>query len=76
MVTQRSRCPRSHVTGDVSESECTKLAEISSCCVESSRKLIQDRALYERDNIFLKDVVDFVASKLADEDDADLESGS
>jgi glutamine synthetase len=49
-----------------------ELPELATSCVESSEKLLQHRALYERDNIFPPQVISYVAAQLQNENDKDL----
>jgi glutamine synthetase len=49
-----------------------RLAALPKSCVESSRLLIQKRALYERDGIFPPSVIEYVARLLAAENDENM----
>ncbi len=60
-----------YVKGDIFADKelLTRLTSLPSSCVASSRILLRDRDLYERDGIFPSSVVDYVARLLQKEDD-------
>ncbi|UCH84230.1 MAG: glutamine synthetase, partial [Candidatus Latescibacterota bacterium] len=63
-----------YITGDIFRNPglLEKLPVLPASCVESSRILLDKRALYERDDIFPPGVIDYSAASLAAEDDEQL----
>jgi glutamine synthetase len=60
-----------HVTGNIFQNKrlLKKLPSLPKSCVESSRVLLKNRGLYERENIFPKSIIDYMAKLLQAEDD-------
>lgn len=52
----------------------SELSELATSCAESSEKLLQQKDLYERDNIFPSQVINYVAKLLQSENDRYLNS--
>lgn len=62
-----------HVTVNIHEHNAqNNLAEIATSCVESAEKLLQHRALFERNDVFPPQVISHVANVLKNENDKDL----
>lgn len=60
----------SHITGKLSASSYyNELSEMATSCAESSEKLLQHRALFERGNIFPPQVLTYFAKLLQSEND-------
>lgn len=64
----------SYVSGNIHSSPAATrgLAELATSCVESSEKLLAQRSLFERDNVFPPLVISYVAAMLQNENDKDL----
>jgi glutamine synthetase len=60
-----------HVTGNIFKDKklMNKLPSLPHSCVSSAEILLKKRKLYERDDIFPKSIIDFVANLLREEDD-------
>lgn len=64
-----------HVTANIhTNDEYQNLPELARSCVESSEKLLAERKIYEREDIFPPRVIDFVAEQLKNENDRDLDA--
>ncbi|NUN10560.1 MAG: glutamine synthetase [Ignavibacteriaceae bacterium] len=65
-----------YVTGNIFKDKeiLSKLPVLPGSCVDSAEILTSKRELYERENIFPKSVIDYVAKKLQAEDDEDMNS--
>jgi glutamine synthetase len=65
-----------YVTGDIFKNRklFEQLPALPGSCVASSRVLLDNRDLYERDGIFPASVIEYVAAALASEDDEKLNS--
>ena len=64
---------QSHVSVNVHSSPSdTDLAELSTSCVESAEMLMQHRYLYERDNVFPAEVINYISTTLQNENDKNL----
>ncbi|MEJ2719641.1 MAG: glutamine synthetase, partial [bacterium] len=63
-----------YITGDVFQNPRLRenLPVLPASCVESSRILLENRDLYERDDVFPSGVIDYLAAALAAEDDEKL----
>lgn len=65
----------SHVSVNIHGSSLEQeLPNLAQSCVESSEKLLQERPLYERNNIFPSKVIGYVAESLQNENDQYLNS--
>jgi len=63
-------CEHSHVSGNIAASTFyTELSELATSCAESSEKLLQQRSLYERSNVFPPSVLTYFAKILHAEND-------
>jgi glutamine synthetase len=66
---------KSHVSVNIHGSSLEQeLPNLAQSCVESSEKILQDRSLYERNNIFPPKVISYVAKSLQKENDQYLNS--
>ncbi len=66
---------KSHVSINIHGSSLEQeLPNLAQSCVESSEKILQDRSLYERSNIFPPKVISYVAESLQKENDQYLNS--
>jgi glutamine synthetase len=62
-----------HVTGNIHDSDAgDDLAELATSCAESAEKLLQQRNMYEHNNIFPPRAIDYIASVLQNENDRNL----
>lgn len=63
-----------YVTGNIFENAklLRKLEDLPTCCAESAKVLVRNRALYERDGVFPASIIDYVARLLEAENDFDM----